>query len=226
MATSSADICNQALVAIGSQAQIRDLTQDSVEAQACNAVYSFVTDWCLSMTNWNFARKTSSLTKTKTSATSGTWNVLSSPSPAWKYEYTLPSDFIKAIYITNSENDGTKFQGNPQRFVITNDTLPVLLTDTDGAILIYTARIGEQYWPAHFIRLAVSAVAWHVAGTVTGQKDLVQYFDSITTRMFMIAEQINREEGLSMIDTTPEWIQAIGINYPYRRRDNNDSNKP
>jgi len=225
MATSSADICNQALRAIGSQATIRDLTQDSLEAQACNSIYSFVTDWCHTLTNWNFARKTATLTKTKTSTGSGAWSV-GSPAPAWKYEYSLPSDFIRFLYVTNSENDGSKFLGNVQRAVVTNDTAPVVLTDTDGAILVYTARIGEQYWPPHFIRLAVSAVAWNIAGTVTGQKDLVQYFDSITTRMFMVAEQINRDEGLSIIDSTPEWIQAIGINYPYRRLDGkNDSIK-
>ena len=53
---SEVDICNRALSKLGA-ARITSLTEDSVNARACNAMYESVRDAELRAHPWNFAMK-------------------------------------------------------------------------------------------------------------------------------------------------------------------------
>lgn len=229
MTTTIIDVCNKALVILGQRKVITGLNQDSIEARALNQIYTQTVDWCLSMANWNFARKTQVLTQRRVTNSDPTWSD-NLPSPPWSFEYSLPENFIKAIYLTdNTKNTlNTSWLGEPQRFVIASDTISdveqrVLLTNVDNpAILVYTASISDPtLWPRYFERLVVAGLAWWVCSDIIENIpfEKIKYYDDLTTRCFMIADQNNREEGLIFGDTTPEWIQALGINYPYRRDD-------
>lgn len=222
--TTNIDVANQALIALGRRTIITSFTQDSVEAKAINSIYNFIQDWSLSLANWNFARRTAVLTQNKAVVLPPTTWGLTSPSPPWTHEFALPTDFIKALYLTNNDPNGTVgYAGELKRFAIaaSEDGLTrVLLTNETAANLVYIFRIIDPtLWPAYFERFMVAALAWQLAAVLEGDQRLVQYFDDLTARNFQIAEQINREEGLIFADTTPEWIQAVGINYPYRRQD-------
>ena len=50
------DVCNFALTAIGSGAEIAQLTESSTEARACNRVYNMARDKVLMSFAWPFAK--------------------------------------------------------------------------------------------------------------------------------------------------------------------------
>jgi len=224
--TTDVDITNRALQLIGTRTTITSMSEQANEALQANLVYNSVRDWCFGISNWNFARKVVSLTIGKQLTGSATTWTSTAPQPPWKYEYKLPSDFIRACYLTNSDHATQQaYNGDPRRFSLGDDTITsveqqVILTNESPAILIYIARISDPtLWPWYFERLVVGTLAWTLAGALTGDKDLMAYLDGIATRFFTIAEQRNREEGLSFNDKSPEWIQALGIPYPHMRTD-------
>jgi hypothetical protein len=228
MAVTDTDITNRALQLIGTRTTVASLGEASNEAIQASLVYNPLRDWCFGLVNWNFARASAVLTIGKSVAPPVTTWTTASPTPPWLYEYKLPSDFIRAIYLTNNlaASDNSKWLGEPQRFVIATDTITsvqqsVLLTDQSPAFLVYTSRITDPtLWPWLFERLVVSMLARTLCYVLTGDKELSEELTQHATSAFMIAEQANREEGLSFGDTTPEWIQTLGIDYPRRRKDN------
>lgn len=227
--TTTTDIGNRALQLIGTRTSMASLVEQSNEAVQTSIAFDPVQRWCFGLANWNFARNTASLTLLKGPSVGPTWST-TYPSPAWNYEYALPSDFVKAIYLTNSDvNTNTNvlqvFAGQPKRFVLSVDTISavqqeVLLTNETVAILVYTALISDPtIWPWYFERLVVTALAHTLCMGLTGDKKLLQELDQRLEQMINISSQANTIEGLIIPDSTPEWTQALGINYPYRRID-------
>lgn len=226
--TTSVDITNRALQLLGTRTTVASLAENSNEAIQANLVYQTVTDWCHAMANWNFARKQASLgAAVKSSPASGTWNPATMPPTPWLFEFTLPSDFIKAHFITNNAI-GTllgnpSFLGEPKRFVVVTDTISsvqqeVLLSNETTPSLIYTSRVSDPtLWTAYFERFAVAALARTMCMALTGNIQLMVFLEELMQDYFTAAETTNRSEGLVVDDTTPEWIQALGVPYPYRR---------
>ena len=220
--TTSTDIANRALQLLGTRTTIASLVEQSNEAIQANVAYAAVTDWCHAMANWNFARKQIQLgSPTKTVNPTPPWTT-SSPPPPWLYEYAVPADFIKGLYVGNStlNQAGTAFTGEPQRFVIVSDGgVPVVLTNQDtNPSFVYTARISDPtQWPPFFERFAVVALARAMCMGLSGHFVLLQLLEQHVQDTFTAAEYQNRVEGLVVDDKTPEWIQALGIPYPYRR---------
>lgn len=229
MAITNTDIVNRALQLIGTRTNITvgELAANSTnEAIQANLAFTAIRDWCLGAANWNFARRTAKINILKQIAPPPTvpWSS-TSVSPPWLYEYALPADTLKVQYLTNSAvNTGlTSFVGEPKRFVVAVDVVAaveqrVILTNEASAVIIYTAQITDPTeWPWFFERFMVSALAWTLNATLDGDREFTKYLDEVMMRFFSIAVDANNTEGLSFNDTTPEWIQALGINYPLRR---------
>lgn len=222
--TTSTDIANRALQLIGTRTTIASLAEQSNEAIQANLVYNVVTDWCISMTNWNFARKTVIPTTAKTVTPVGAWTT-TSPAPPWKYSFTLPTDFIRALFVTNSTIDVTStfYLGEPKRFAIATDTITavqqeVLLTNEAAPILTYVSRVTDPtLWPSFFERFTVATLAKTLSFALTGDRELTANLEKISLDHFSAAMSINRAEGLVYDDTSVEWIQAVGIPYPFNR---------
>lgn len=111
--TTEVDNCNNALLKIGIQKVIRSLSQDSVEAKACNVVYVNTRDTLLRMAPWNCALKTANLayitsipgTPENTSPATNLWQP-GQPRPPWAYEYQYPVDCLRACWIIPSTQTG------------------------------------------------------------------------------------------------------------------------
>jgi hypothetical protein len=111
--TTEVDNCNIALGKLGIQKVIRSLSQDSVEAKACNVTYSNTRDSLLRMAPWNCAMKTANLdyitsvpgTPENTSAATNLWQP-GQPRPPWAYEYQYPVDCLKACWIIPAAQTG------------------------------------------------------------------------------------------------------------------------
>lgn len=143
--TTAVDICNRALLSIGSQRIISSLTQDSVEAKACNTIYVNLRDDLLRMAPWDCALKTANLvyitsvpgTPENTSPATNLWQP-GQPRPPWAYEYQYPIDCLRACWLIPSTQFGfaggvpittavtggasTLWNGAPIRFVIGIDS--------------------------------------------------------------------------------------------------------
>lgn len=233
MAVTNTDITNRALQLIGTRTTVTSLAESSNEAIQANLVFTALRDWCLGVGNWNFARRTAILTLLKTSVPAAPW-AATEISPPWKFEYAVPTDLLKVQYVTNSDINlaGDAFLGEPKRFVVAIDTIAtvdqrVILTNEASAVCVYTASITDPtLWPWLFERFMVSTLAWTLAPSLTQDKEIVAALDSAMSRFLAMGLQANLEEGLSFGDTTPEWIQALGINYPFRRNDGIASQQP
>lgn len=236
MTVTTTDIGNRALQLVGTRTTMASLAEQSNEAIQISLAFTTIQNWCSGISNWNFARNTKALTLLKGPSVGPTWSS-TYPSPGWNYEYALPTDFIRAIYLTNTTpNTNTAspstFLGEPRRFALATDTISavqqeVLLTNESVAILIYTAFITDPtLWPWYFERLMVIALARTVCMALTGDKKLLMELSKDLEQQIEISTQINTIEGLMIPDTTPEWIQAIGINYPYRRLDDRTQSRP
>lgn len=90
---SEVSICNEALQEIGA-GRIVSLAQDSVEARACNAIYSETRDQLLREYAWSFAIKRAQLAASATDPAFG-------PSNA----YPLPSDCLRVLLPEDADLD-------------------------------------------------------------------------------------------------------------------------
>lgn len=111
--TTDVDNCNNALLKIGVPRIISSLTQDAVEARACNTVYSNTRDCLLRMAPWDCALKTLNLayitsvpgTPENTSPATNLWQP-GQPRPPWAYEYQYPVDCLRACWIIPAIQSG------------------------------------------------------------------------------------------------------------------------
>lgn len=115
MATSVVDICNNALIRIGSKT-ITSLTDGDKVANACNTIYERTRDTLLRMHLWNFAIKRVELASEETA-----------PAFGLAYSFPLPSDFIRVKSLNDQLTIYKIEQGK-------------LLTDSSRVQLVYVAR--------------------------------------------------------------------------------------
>jgi hypothetical protein len=232
MATNDFDICNRALIDMASKKVISSLQQDSIEAKTFNLVYVAIRDWCLCLANWNFARRTAFMgtviKQIPAPPPPVPWNGTTTPAPPWLLEYQIPSDYLKAQYITNSAADpsNTFYAGEMQRFVIAQDGVnnKVLLTSQTNPVLVYTAQITDPtQWTPWFERIVVSALSWKTGGVLAPEPlrfslDFIMALKQAFVEALSIGVRANIEEGsLVPADATPELIQARGLEYPEMR---------
>lgn len=112
---SEVGICNRALQKLGAK-RITSLSEDSVNARACNVAFESLRDFELREHSWSFAIKRSSL-------------AADSVAPAWgrANSFQLPSDCLKVLppYPEMNRNDiDWQIEG---RKILTNDKAPLLV---------------------------------------------------------------------------------------------------
>lgn len=99
--TTPADICNQALDAIGRGADIviGDIEEGTREAKVLLRAYGQCLRQLLRTANWDFARKTAPLVllADATGATQNVGNIISAP--GWTYEYAYPIDCMRVRFV-------------------------------------------------------------------------------------------------------------------------------
>lgn len=217
------DIINRSLLMLGLQKRINARTQDTAEAKAADLIYSDVQNWCFGLFNWSFARKSTALTLTRTSTGVTPWNTTTQPSPPWRFEYLTPVDMVMPRWLTDPTAESSIYLGNPARFQMGYNlqgtaNVQVILTNIANPILVYTALITDPtFWPWYFERLVVTALARSLCLALTGNQRLYEDLSKSLIQQIAISENTNRAQGLVFDDTTPEWVQALGINYPVQR---------
>ncbi len=187
-------ICNLALARLG-DSRITALTDSTAQAQYCTLFYSQTVEELQAEFDWQFCRKQVSLT-------SGT-----APLTGYSVQYTLPTDFIRAIRLGNidaSENFGTwEIVGTNLH---TNLTSPVALD--------YIANITTTTsFPAIFTELLSIKLAAVLAMPLTGSKDLFTqlaevYGATLQKPAFLHAtERVGRQRATNSISTQADIVR-------------------
>lgn len=96
------DIANQALDAIGSEVVLGDIEDGTRPAQVCLRAYRQCLMQLLRTAPWDFARKTAPLVLLA-DATGQTADVGTLVPQPWVYEYTYPTDCVKARFVIHGQ---------------------------------------------------------------------------------------------------------------------------
>lgn len=176
---SAVDICNLALGHLGDNATVAsiDPPEGSAQAEHCARFYPIARDSLLEMAYWNF-----SMRRTFLAPVTNNW-------PEWKYAYAVPADVLNiiAIHAQDAHDDyATQFVPTdtpfwthnyspvvaagryvPQPFTVEADQngVPILYTNTENAIMRYTAYVTDT---TQFSPLFTIALSWHLASMLAG----------------------------------------------------------
>ena len=204
---SDVDICNLALLHLGTRSTVSSLSEGSAEANACALVYPVTRDLLLTQHKWGFATRRAALAD------------LGNPPDDWAYRYAYPTDCLLARAIYQPNNGFIPYAisgdldpaGNPIR---------VIVTDQARAELIYTARISSS---AQFDPAFVAALSWLVAAelamTLTGDSGLNQACIQTANASVAAARAADANEAPTIMDRECEWIRARGPSSPSMQND-------
>lgn len=238
--TSKVDIANRALSAIAAKSTIANYElEQSAEAKQVRLLYEPTRDALLRAAHWNFARRTTYLTRLKAAAgtpenpSGGAWNPATMPAPPWLYEYAYPSDCVLMRYVTPqpATSDALTppiFSGGVEvtaavpavraaAFAVASSTdtnnLPinVVLTNVRDAIGCYTMRVeSEDLWDASFQEAMVQALGARLALSLTGNVDVARASANQAMSSIMQARARDGNEGTTTLDHVPDWLVARG----------------
>lgn len=178
MATSIVDICNNALIRIGSKT-ITSLSDGDKVANSCNTIYERTRDSLLRMHLWNFAVKRSQLASEETA-----------PSFGYAYSYPLPADFIRVVRLEDSYSSYKIEQGK-------------LVTDASSVKLVYISRIEDvaKFDPL-FTEALILTLAINLSYILIGSNGREQSLKQELDKTMFLAKQVDGQ------DDTPDSLNA------------------
>ncbi len=166
----------------------------------------------------------------------GTWNAATQPPPGWSYEYAYPADCERArkvvcntaaaasvsnipLFPSAATSSVLPFWSTPGvRFQVTtdldahNNPFVCILTNVDQAILCYLRDVTvEAVWDSLFTDAMVAALAGKLCLALTGDKALAQLQFKLANDAIMRARANDGNEGITIVDHTPDWIAAHGV---------------
>lgn len=238
----SVEICNMALDAIGTTATISTLDEQSAEAAACSRHYDQTRKELLRLHNWPFARANIALSVllAREGTPENPDGALDEPEWPWSYAYAYPDDCLKPRYIMNQDtNGGASIDGVPlttadsaQPLDIMTPTVRfiqgttvdgdgnrsrVFLTNQYQARLVYTADIEDpDVWDSGFVTALVGRLAQKICIPLTGDKNLLKLAVNAGLQAESEAKAASSNEGITVIDWTPESVAAHGYDDPDR----------
>lgn len=214
MATSVVEIWNMALSAAGSRGSVATDTENSREANLCRLWYDLVRDVVQKSASWPSTKTYAKLTVLASRTQGDDWDA-ADPAPKWSYAYTLPTDMLQPVYLTNFARFELALQGST----------PALMTNQKDAVLHYLIRQSTvANWDTSLTSAIVHALAAKIAvplGSSAAQYDrLKQEAEGIilSSQTDIANEQTDTWERL------PDFIQDRGYDqipsntkymYPY-----------
>ena len=197
---SDIDICNLALLRLGTRSTIASLTEGSVEANACNIAYPLIRDALLASHRWGFATRRTQLA------------VLGAPPPPWAFCYAFPTDCLaphelyrpipRLPVIPFEVSGSTDPLGNP---------IKVILTNWAQAMLVYTAHVtSPNLFAPHFIEALSWMLAAELATALTGDTNLAQYSAQMASSAVAAARARDANDDSKPQDRPAEWVRARG----------------
>lgn len=204
---------NLALNAIGARSNVASPTENSREAQVCSLWYSVVKGQVLSAAPWPELTKLASLTLLDERDPTVDW-VSTNARPGYTYAYELPDDYVHPQYLTNFD-----------RFLVTSyGDSKTLVSNTEDAILAYTADLDPNLWSAPLQMAMAYALASHIVMPLSGKVTRAKQMVDQANATIMAAREIAGNTSNDTHDFLPDWIAARGYSgavvsqryiYPY-----------
>ncbi len=182
---SEVSICNEALQELGGS-RIVSLTQDSVEARACNAIYAETRDQLLRRYAWSFAKTRAQLAASATE-------------PAFEFDnaYPLPSDCLRVLLPQDADCDWT-IEG---RQILTNWGAPLEV--------VYLRQITDpNTMDVLFRRALAGELAMKLAEPLTQSNSKWEKAKLIRDEAVAEAKRTNAIEKLPVEPREDTWITA------------------
>jgi hypothetical protein len=192
--TSQVDICNMAIGHVREDAVIQAIDEGTPASDACQTFYETIRRAMLRDHPFNFAKSYRTLSPTGT------------PPAPWLYRYSYPSDCLRAIEIVNPAGRSAPAID----FEIYQDGgTTYIATDQEDAVLKYTSNVTDpNRFDPSFTATFAWILAYHVAGPITGSREIVQETLTIAQNAWNSAITNDANEGEQDYDEEPEWLTA------------------
>ena len=192
--TTKTEICNLALMRIGSTTVGNIDTENSAEANACRQFYDVARRATLRGHRWNFATKRSNLARLPDDSVED-----------WNYVYQYPSDClaIRSILTVPRNQDPIEYE------VANIDGNRVILTDEQGARIIYTTDVVDAVlYDDTFINALSYRLAMEVSGPLTASSGLREQMLNLYLNELESARGEDSSEGMPDEGRDANWIEA------------------
>lgn len=209
--SSEVQVYNLALNAIGTRSNISSPTERSREAEVCNLWYSPVRDQILAAAAWPEATDFRSLAQLKEADEDGdeVW-ASDDPRPGYQFVYQLPSDYLRAQYLTDFS-----------RFLITaySSGRRALHSNSTPALLTYTKRLETvSAWDAQLQMAIVYGLAAHICMPLTGKPSRAKSLENKANELIFTARETAANISQEIYESVPDWITARGASYASTQR--------
>ncbi len=186
---SEVEICNRALQKLGAK-RITSLTQDSVNARACNVAYEVVRDGLLRSHFWNFAIKRAEL-------------AADSSAPDWgrTNSFPLPTDFMKLAPLYPEDNVNDLDWVIEGRNILTDDSDPIQIR------YIYRVTDPNEMDPL-FRELLATVLAFEVCEEITQSNSKKESLRKDRGEIIAEARKANAFESVSAEPPQDSFITA------------------
>ena len=179
MASTVAQLVNQALRRIGYQVEVAYLYEGSPAARAALTLYGQTRDNVLRSKDWPFARQSIALSLLKTAPVGGygpmnPWTPAFPPVP-FIFEYAYPDGCLEMRSVRPTPIMIPEYDPVPNIFVIADDTAlappaKVVLTNLRAALAVFTGQVTDMtQWEPMFTEALVEALARRFAEALAGE---------------------------------------------------------
>lgn len=178
MAESAVQICNNALIKLGSNT-ITSLSDDTKPARLCNKMYSIMRDDLIRSHPWNFTIERAALAQ-----------LASTPDFEFAFQYQLPSDCLRVLRLDDPDTE-YRIEGRK------------LLTDSSTVSLIYIKQVtDEAQFDANFSNVLALKIASEIAYAITNSTSLSQALRQAYLKEFSRAKMNDaQEDSIYVLDT-------------------------
>ena len=202
------EICNLALNHIGA-ASISSLSESSVEAEKCNAIYEQCRDMVLSAHDWNFAHKEEELALLTTTFTGWTY-AYGYPSGCLVFRSIMDTSLIGSGSYLEWQRDTIQQAGKVQYKIVNNDTLneKAILTEMVNAEGVWTARVEDTtMFSMPFVEALSFKMADYLAYPIKGDLQLKEAMTKLYLLTLSQAKAFNSNEDEMM----PQEINVLDV---------------
>lgn len=202
MAESITSLFNLALSSVGARTDISSPSEQSQEAATCQLWYPQVRKQVLAGAHWPSATKTKKLAVLVDRNTANTDWADGDPQPGFRFSYGLPSDYLRARFLTDYS-----------RFVITDydGNNKALATNKETALLTYTFdQTNPLQWDAELSSAIMFALAAYICMPLTGKAARAKTMIERSNALIMSAREGAANTNAVTYDVVPDFIKARG----------------
>lgn len=196
MPTSSAELFNLALSSCGNKAVVADPAENTREAALCRLWLPICRDLVMMAAPWPATMAYARLVLDQ-EREDDEWVAASDPTPARRYSYDLPSNFLAPYHLQSWGH--FEFVGGS------------ISTDEESPILFYLRKVEDiDQWDRPLFISVVHYLAARIARPLTGSSTLVKENFDIALMHIEEMKALVANQNSSSMESVPDWISARG----------------